>query len=83
MSKHLIEQLESMDRDALLAELSRAHEQIQVASRKDQETQQRLTDTRQELAQVTSELAEMIQENEMLKELLLLRSKLPFTPSTE
>ena len=97
MRKSIEEQLKSMDREALVAELSRT-----ISSLED--SRQELNDARSEMATMTQQktemdqhlaamshqiteqdeqLTEMKQELTLLKELLILRSRLPFTPSTE
>lgn len=83
MSKTLSEQLERMDRDALVAELSRTLSSLQEAERKLDERTQELFSVRSENTVIKQENTELSQEIELLKELILLRSRLPFTPSTE
>lgn len=76
MDKGLPEQLENMDRDALAAALSHALLKLQESDQRQQETQK-------ELGVVGKQLDEAYLEIELLKELVRLKSRLPFTPSTE
>jgi len=97
MKSKLPEQLENMDRDALTAALSRVLLKLQDSDQRQREAQNKLDYTQNKLGDTQNKLGsaekrlndtkkqlnEALLEVEMLKELIRLKSRLPFTPSTE
>lgn len=97
MKNALPEQLKDMDRSALEAAFSQAlfklqesDQKLQKTDQKQQETQEKLNEmqkraekTEQQLDDAQKQLDEAYLEIRLLKELYILKSRLPFTPSTE
>jgi transposase len=76
MKSELPEQLENMDRDALAAALSHVLLKLQESDQRQQEIQNKLS-------AAEKQLNEALLEVELLKEIIRLKSRLPFIPSTE
>jgi transposase len=83
MKSELPEQLENMDRDALEAALSRVLLKLQESDQRQRETQDKLGYTQNKLSTAEKQLNEALLEVELLKEIIRLKSRLPFIPSTE
>jgi transposase len=76
MKSELPEQLENMDRDALAAALPHVLLKLQESDQRQQEIQNKLS-------AAEKQLNEALLEVELLKEIIRLKSRLPFIPSTE